>query len=457
VTKRLLLGYLGVTLFVLLSLEVPLGVQNQRTERGDLVTKVAHDATVLAADSEDIVQAPTPKRLQALAAIAFDYQKRTSGRVVIVNRQGYALVDTSARVAGTESFASRPEIRQALAGKYPSGTRTSKTLHQRLLYVAVPISSSGRVHGAVRITYPLSTVDARILRYWLILALIAGVVLGGAALVGIWLARFVTRPLRGLEDAAAAVGSGRLDVRAPDDGPPEVRSLAAVFNDTVAKLGRLLRSQEEFVADASHELRTPLTALRLRLENLGHPQPGEDRAELDAALREVDRLSALVDRLLSLARADAAATPAEPVDATAVIRRRLETWQPPAAERGVDLALDLDRDGVVRVAEDSLVQVLDNLVANALAASPAGSTVTLSLRRTPPWAELHIRDEGPGMSAEQRVRAFDRFWRAGSGGGGSGLGLAIVRKLVEADGGQVELDEAPGGGLDAVVRLRSEA
>jgi signal transduction histidine kinase len=457
VTRRLLLGYLGVTLFVLLSLEVPLGVQNQRTERGDLVTKVAHDATVLAADSEDIVQAPTPKRLQALAAIAFDYQRRTSGRVVIVNRQGYALVDTSARVSGTESFASRPEIRQALAGKYPSGTRTSKTLHERLLYVAVPISSSGRVHGAVRITYPLSTVDARILRYWLILALIAGVVLGGAALVGIWLARFVTRPLRGLENAAAAVGSGRLDVRAPDDGPPEVRSLAAVFNDTVAKLGRLLRSQEEFVADASHELRTPLTALRLRLENLDHRRPGEDRAELDAALREVDRLSALVDRLLSLARADAAAAPAEPVDATAVIRRRLETWQPLAAERGVDLALDLDRDGVVRATEDSLVQVLDNLVANALAASPPGSTVTLSLRRTPPWAELHVRDEGPGMSAEQRVRAFDRFWRVGSGGGGSGLGLAIVRKLVEADGGEVELAEDPGGGLDAVVRLRSEA
>ena len=455
--KRLLLGYLGVTLFVLLSLEVPLGIQNQRSERADLETKVAHDATVLAADAEDIVQAPTATRLQALAAIAYGYQRRTGGRVVIVNREGYALIDTSARVAGTESFASRPEIRQALAGKYPSGTRSSKTLHQRLLYVAVPISSSGRVHGAVRITYPMSTVDARIVRYWLILGLIGSIVLIGAAIVGIWLSRFVTRPLRGLESAAAAVGSGRLDVRAPeDDGPPEVRSLAAVFNETVAKLGRLLRSQEEFVADASHELRTPLTALRLRLENLERSTPGDERDELDAAVREVDRLSALVDRLLSLASADAGSAPAERVDAAAVIRSRAETWRPLAEDRSILLTVVPNGSGLVRAHEDRLAQVLDNLVANALAVSPAGSTVTLSLRTTPSSVELHVRDEGPGMSAEQRARAFDRFWRAGSGGRGSGLGLAIVQKLVEADGGSVELAEAPGGGLDAVIRFRSE-
>jgi signal transduction histidine kinase len=458
VRKRLLLGYLGVSLFVLLSLEVPLGIQNQRSERADLETKVAHDATVLAADSEDIVQAPTTRRLQALAAVAYGYQHRTGGRVVIVNRNGYALIDTSARVAGTESFASRPEIRAALAGKYPSGTRESKTLHQRLLYVAVPISSGGRVHGAVRITYPMSAVDARILRYWLVLALIGGIVLIGAALVGVWLSRFVTRPLHGLEGAASAVGSGRLDVRAPEDhGPPEVRSLAGVFNETVAKLARLLRSQEEFVADASHELRTPLTALRLRLENLERSTSAIDRDEIEAALREVDRLSELVSRLLSLASADAGvATSARPTDAAAVIRGRLETWQPLAQERDVQLAVALDGGGVVRVAEGRLVQVLDNLVANALAASPPGSTVTLSLERAQSSVELHVRDQGPGMTVEQRSRAFDRFWRAGSGGGGSGLGLAIVRKLVEADGGNVELAEAPGGGLDAVVRLRSE-
>jgi signal transduction histidine kinase len=449
VTRRLLLGYLGVTLFVLLSLEVPLGVQNQRTERRDLTAKVSHDAMVLAADSEDAVQTHTRKQLTALATVASAYGSRTGARVVIVDRRGYALIDTSARVRGTESFASRPEIRAALAGKYPRGVRLSRTLHERLLYVAVPIASSGRVHGAVRVTYPFSAVDARILRYWLILLLIGVVVLGGAGVVGVGLARFVTRPLRRLEQAAAAVGEGELGARAPErDGPPEVRSLAAVFNETVAKLSRLLHSQEEFVADASHELRTPLTALRLRLESL--PQ-SPDR---DAALHETDRLRELVDGLLSLARADAGQETSSRVDAAAAIRERVEVWEPLAGERGVSIVADLDGPLGVRAAPGRLAQVLDNLLANALEATPGGGTVTLSAGAVPPWVELHLRDEGRGLTREQRERAFDRFWRAGSGGGGSGLGLAIVRRLVAADDGEVELREASGGGVDAVVRLR---
>ena len=348
---------------------------------------------------------------------------------------------------GGESFASRPEIVAALAGKYPRGVRYSKTLHERLLYVAVPIASSGRVHGAVRITYPFSAVDARILRYWLILGLIGVVVLAGAAVVGLGLARFVTRPLRRLEETAAAVGEGHLEARAPErDGPPEVRSLAAVFNETVAKLGRLLRSQGEFVADASHELRTPLTALRLRLESL---PPSHDR---DAALHETDRLRDLVDGLLALARADAGTGAAARVEASALMRERVEAWLPLADEHGVDLVAQLDGPLPVRAAPERLTQVLDNLLANALEASPAGGTVTLSARFASPWVELHLRDEGPGLTPEQRERAFDRFWRAGSGGGGSGLGLAIVKRLVVADDGKVELREAAGGGVDAVVR-----
>jgi signal transduction histidine kinase len=449
VTRRLLLGYLGVTLFVLLSLEVPLGVQNQRTERRNLTANVSHDATVLAADAEDVVQAPRRKQLDALAAIAADYAGRTGARAVIVDRRGYALVDTSARVRGTETFASRPEIAAALAGKYPRGVRNSKTLHERLLYVAVPIASGGKVHGAVRITYPFSAVDARIRRYWLILALIGVVVLAGAAVVGLGLARFVTRPLHRLEEAAAAVGEGQLDARAPErEGPPEVRSLAVAFNETVAKLSRLLRSQGEFVADASHELRTPLTALQLRLESL---PPSRDR---DAALHEADRLRDLVDGLLTLARADAGAEASARVDASALMRERVETWLPLAEEHGVALVAQLDGPLPVRAAPGRLAQVLDNLLANALDASPDGGTVRLSARAASPWVELHLSDDGPGLTPEQRKRAFDRFWRAGSGAGGSGLGLAIVKRLVAADEGEVELREASGGGVDAVVRLR---
>src|SRR5665213_86542 len=281
VKRRLLAGYLGVALFALVALEVPLGLQNQRTQRRDLERKVEHDATVLASVAEDGVQSGSRTQLLTAARFAFDYSRTSGARVVIVNKRALALVDTNARVAGTESFASRPEIATALRGDVASGTRYSTPLHKSLLYVAVPVASGGIVHGAVRLTFGTSAVEARIVRYWLVLAGIAAVVLLGAALVGVRLARFVIRPLRGLERAAAAVGEGDLDVRAPElDGPPEVRSLARVFNETVTKLEQLLRSQGEFVADASHELRTPLTALRLQLEN----------GDVEKALHEVERL-----------------------------------------------------------------------------------------------------------------------------------------------------------------------
>ena len=261
--------------------------------------------------------------------------------------------------------------------------------------------------------------------------------LAGVALLGLWIARGVARPLRKLESAAAEVGAGRLEVRAPEEGPEEVRRLAREFNETAAKLQRLLESQQAFVADASHELRTPLTALRLRLENM-------DPKEAGPALAEVERLGRLVESLLALARADAAAVRSEPVDVDAVLADRLAHWD--GVERRGERGLR------VRSSPDRLGQILDNLVANAVAVSDA---VDVSVMREDGWVELHVVDHGPGLTEEERKRAFDRFWRGQGKSPGSGLGLAIVRRLADVDGGEAELLPAPGGGLDAVVRLRS--
>jgi signal transduction histidine kinase len=454
VTRRILLGYLGLVVVVLAALEVPLGVQNARTERRDLEAKIERDATTLASLAEGSLHRPTRQRVDSIAAIAYRYRRDTGGRVVIVNRRGVEVIDTSPTGTAARSFASRPEIAAALRGRVASGTRRSATLHTSLLYVAVPVAEGGRVDGAVRITYPTSTIDERIRHYWLILAAVAGVVLGVAAVVGVRLAVFLVRPLRRLEQAAATVGEGDLSARAPeDDGPDEVRSLSAVFNETVGKLSRLIHSQDEFIADASHQLRTPLTALRLRLENLERDVEPAGRAELDGALREVERLAGLVDGLLGLARLDASASPVGRVDVGQLIRDRADAWSAFAAERDVGIVVEVDRDASARAAEERLRQVVDNLLENALEVSSAGSVVTLLASRADGWVELRVRDRGPGLDEEGRRRAFDRFWR-GRSGEGSGLGLAIVRRLVEADGGEVELVPAEEGGLEAVVRLR---
>lgn len=453
-SRRILLGYLGLVIVVLAALEIPLGIQNARTERRDLEAKVERDATALASVAQDALRAPTKSKLRRLGAVAYGYDRATGGRVVIVNRRGIAVVDTRPGGTGAESFSSRPEIAAALRGRVAVGTRHSETLRKTLLYVAVPAAAGGRVAGGVRITYPTSTVDARVRRYWLVLAAIAAVVLAVAVLAGFRLAATVVRPLSRLEDAAAAVGSGNLAARAPEDiGPPEVRSLAAAFNDTTAKLEQLLRSQEEFVADASHQLRTPLTALRLRLENLERDVAPDGRQELEGALLEVERLGVLVDGLLALSRASAEVKPAEEVDVEAIVRERVEAWSALAQERGLNLVAHTDGAELARAAPERVRQVLDNLIENAFEVSNAGSKVTVSAQTSPPWTEVRVRDEGPGLDPEERRRAFDRFWR-GRAGEGSGLGLAIARRLVEADGGEIGLVPSPGGGLEAVVRLR---
>jgi signal transduction histidine kinase len=449
VRRRLLASYLAVALLVLAALEIPLALAYARNERLDLTDKVERDAVALSTLVEDSLEhgTPVPTEVERVAA---NYDAETGGRVLVVDSHGAPLVDSAP--TGSKNFSSRPEIATALGGEIATGTRGSRTLDSDLLYVAVPVASSGVVHGAVRITYPMSAVDARIRRYWSILGLVAVAVLLGATALAYVLARWVSKPLDDLEQAASAVGAGDLTVRAPVEGPPEVQRLTRTFNDTVAALDRLVRSQDHFVADASHQLRTPLAALRLRLENLERDVEPAGQAELDGALAEVERLSGLVDALLVLARADRATSSPAPIDLDQLVAERIASWAALAEGAGVELDDRIESPLLVLATPGRLEQVLDNLLANALDASPQGTSITIGGRRVNGMVELHVTDEGPGMSVSEREQALDRFWRGG-GREGFGLGLAIVQRLVATDGGQVELREAPGGGLDAVVVL----
>ena len=456
-SRRFLATYIALAVVVLVSLEIPLGIQYGRSERRDLEGRIERDALTMATFAEDTLERGIRTPPPGLVQVSQRYQQDPGGRVVIVDGKGVGLLDTSPPLPGRRSFASRPEIASALRGNIAVGTRYSRTLGTGLVYVAVPVSSGGVVRGAVRITYPTSALDSRVRRYWLLLLAIGGVVLAVATVVGLRFARTLTEPLSELEKAAAAVGEGDLEARAPvDSGPPEVRALATEFNDTVARLETLLRSQDEFVADASHQLRTPLTALRLRLENLERDVGKDGRADLDAALAEVGRLSRLVDGLLALARADAATPRPVPVDLRAAVAARADAWSPQLAGREVEMDIRVSEALMALATPGSLEQVLDNLVSNALAVSKPGDTITVEGRRADGDVVLDVRDQGPGMTAEQRARAFDRFWRAGSPGGGTGLGLAIVHRLVTADGGSIELLEADGGGLDVRLTLHAQ-
>lgn len=454
--RRLLVGYLSITALMLLVLEVPFGFVIYRLERNALVAGVQHDAATIALYAEQKLETNDSSGLAELAA---DYRRQTNGgRVVIVDRNGLAKADSAPLDSEPENFASRPEVAIALRGRESHGFRSSKTLHTSLLYVAQPVLTAGIIRGAVRITYPAAYYDRIVYRGWAALVAIGVIVLGIVTVVSFRVARAVTAPLRDLEDASTRVGEGDLSARSPvPEGPHELTVLTRSFNDTAAKLERLVDSQRAFVADASHQLRTPLAALRLRLEILEDAVPKRGREDYDAAVQEVHRLSRLVDGLLALARAENMPAAVVPVDVGAVAEGRRANWSPFAAEHDVALVTSVAPGEMGLLTPGNLEQVLDNLIANAIDIAPAGSTVTVELRRTPEWLEVHVIDEGPGMSPERRATAFTRFWKAPDTEkrvGGFGIGLAIVKQLVNVDGGEVELLEAPSGGVDAVVRVR---
>jgi signal transduction histidine kinase len=453
-TRRLLISYLTITLIVLLLLGVPLGAFYAQRERERLTADLDRDASVIATLYEDALEAGDP--LDPTAADR--YEDRTGARVVVVDVDGIARVDTAGDVP--RDFSTRPEIVTALSGERTSGTRASETLGTELLFVADPIASGGTVHGAVRLTLDMGDVNARIRSFWLALAAVAAVVLLAVAVIGWVIARSVTRPLRELTATADRFASGDLAVIPTDiGGPAEIRALDLMLATMAVRLDGLLASQRAFVSDASHQLRTPLTALRLRLENLQvrldqGDDPTELRDEVERAIDETGRLSELVSNLLQLARTDEHRTTTV-VDARPLVGDRVDTWAAVAEERGVRLNGPALPGGPVevQVVAGAVEQILDNLIDNAVLASSDGGAVDVELATTPSAAVISVIDHGPGLSDDDKQDALRRFWRGDTTRSGTGLGLAIVDALAAASGGSVSLSDSDGGGLTVRVEL----
>jgi len=450
VRSRLLATYLTVVVVALSVLVIPLGVLFASRERDRLFRDIEHDAVVVSGLVEDSLERGTPVQLGGLLE---SYARDPGGRIVVVDSAGRSVVDSEDPIGA--DFTNRPEIREALAGIRAEGSRRSDTLGGDLFYVAVPVTSGGVVHGAVRITYPPATLHERVRSAWLGLAGLTALVLVVVTVLGFVLARLVTRPVERLKLASRAVAAGDLSARVPiGDGAPELRELAVTFNDTVGRLQEILESHAAFVADASHQLRTPLAALRLQLENLEAAAPEGLQPGLAAARAETARLGRIGDQLLSLTRAAAIAAECDTVDLSAIVVERIEAWRPVAGDASVELVVDIPDAAPVSALPGALEQVLDNLLDNAFEVAPPGSTLWVRVIASLETTELHVVDEGPGLDPEQRERALDRFWRGPSAPpGGTGLGLAIVEQLVMRSGGKVALHPNDPRGVDATVTL----
>ncbi|EFL24511.1 putative two-component system sensor kinase [Streptomyces himastatinicus ATCC 53653] len=449
-TRRLLASYLGLILLVLLGLEIPFGLVYARGELSRFSNDIERDAGMLAEVAEERIEKGDQAELPELAA---DYAEENGAHVVIVDKTGTVLTDT-AGPAGADLSAT-PDIAAALRNQPTVGTARDTGTGTETRYATMPGSSGTVIRGALRLSRPTTVLDDRVHDIWGTLAAIGLGILAAVALIAVALARWIVRPVHALERATTQLAHGTLTTPpATDIGPPELHHLAASFTHTATRLQHLLRAQRAFAAEASHQLKTPLTALRIRLENFEphlHPAAHES---LDEAIEETERLSRMIQGLLSLARLEDNATTPEPCDLDIVVADRAAIWEPFAAEQQVRIAVTGRSAGRVWAIPGAVEQIIDNLLANALRVSPPATTITLATTHTPRVVELHVVDQGPGMTEAERHRAFDRFWRASdTHHDGTGLGLPIVEQLTRASGGHITLEPARGGGLDAVVRL----
>jgi signal transduction histidine kinase len=434
-----------VSVLILFVFSIPLISFVARVERERLVTALERDAFVLAGHAKETLNTTAGAVLPSLQPYVDEYSKTGDTRVVITNGEGRVVSASDRTIVIGSDFSNRPEVASAMRGIPSVGDRVSRTLGQRLEFVAVPVLLGDSVMGVVRLSKPRSAVNSEVRNRILGIIVAGGFTLLASAGIAIPLALGIARPITRLTRRTERLAEGDFSVRADDsDGPPEVRELSRSFNAMASRLGLMIENQRHFAGAVSHQLRTPLTALRLRLEQ-AQEEIADDSSSLAIALEasrtEADRLQEMVEQLLALARIEGGSAPTVTVNAADVVRARAEMWEPLASEKNVTVRVVSASVVDCAVIEGGLEQIVDNYIDNALTVAPEGSDIEVEVQRIGTNVVIDVVDAGVGLSEEQRALAFERFWRGKNteNAAGTGLGLAIVRQLAAASGGTVEL------------------
>jgi heavy metal sensor kinase len=317
-----------------------------------------------------------------------------------------------------------------------------------------PVIERGRMIHLVQVAIPLDSAETARSWFLFILLGLTPLALGGAAVGGWFLARRALAPVDAMVEAARRIEAEDLSQRlvAGTEQNDELGRLAAVLNDMLARLERSFAAVRYFSADAAHELRTPLTILKGELEVALRSSSAEDeyRRVLASCLEEVDRLSALVEDLLFLARSDSGAVnrPQIPVNLDEVLNDVTPALQILADAAEVSFSAASSQPLWVPGNTPMLFRLIFNLGENAIKYTPAGGKVTITLSQHDQTAVLAVQDTGPGIPPEEQARIFDRFYRGdrARSRGGTGLGLALARSIVLLHSGQITVESQPGQG-----------
>jgi signal transduction histidine kinase len=412
VRPRIVTAIVGVAAVAVLLVGIPLALAVKHLYTSQEVLRLEREAseTRRAIDATTLGGAGDPIELPKTGPVSF----------AVYDPDGH-------RIAGTGPSVADTAVRAALLGDVRDARFGGA------IVVAVPINGNERITGALRASKSASYVVDRTRRTWVAIALIGAAALLIAALLALYLARRLTRPVVTLVGSAERLGAGDFSVRTQPSGVDELDHLGHALDTTAERLGGLVARERAFSSDASHQLRTPLAGLRIHVES-ALTTPGTDlRAALEGTLEPIDRLEETVDSLLQLARDTQ--VDRSPLDLTRLVNELDRDWHGPLASAGRPLRVTVDASiPAPSISEPAVRQILDVLVDNSM--RHGRGVVTVDVRRVPGAVAVRVEDEGTVVLDPTLI-----FQRRNDNG--HGIGLALARTLAEAEGGRLVL-ERPG-------------
>lgn len=464
IRTRLLLSNVAIILVGLSALTLFAGRQIESAMRVDYERRLQDQVRLIARSMGDQLggadlDAATP---EAIAGLLERYESQVDGRLEL-----YLPGDPPPQTGALLSRQSRrplpdlPELEMALDGETVVVHRLDSE-GQDTLYTAAQLEYQGRpITGLLQLAVPAQNLQIQILKSWGALALSFLLLTTISLAAVLWTARSITRPLLALRDSALRLAQGDLSHRVKITSRDEIAEVGQAFNNMAAQVQAMLDEQRAFASNISHELRTPLTALRLRTEALRFETLDEATARryLEEVDGEIVRLGNVVQDVTLLTRFDSGRGQLgqDEIDVVRLATVLCAQLEPLAQQGAVELTISgSDQALLVQAGLTHLTVVLRNLLDNALKYTPAGGRVSCTLSKQDQAIEICIQDTGRGIAPEDLPHIYERFYRSEKAHSddipGTGLGLALVKSIVDAYGGQIRVD-SPGVGQGTRVTL----
>ncbi len=476
---RLVVSYAVVIVITLFLAIVALIIIARPLQNRLSLIRVTAQASILQSQINDQLQNGSSR--QRIAQFLSRRAAINGSRVLLLSLPGVVQYDSLEQLDGQTVKLPQRDGQTAPSGSFtPPGEPT-------LNYAVAPLGPADAPQGLLLVTVPRSPAVPRIFTELGWAFVLSGCLsLLVSLLAGALIARSIALPLQTIAQASSAIAAGDYSQQVPESGPPEVRRLAAGFNDMAGQVAASQQAMRDFVSNVSHELKTPLTSIQGFSQAIAEGATPDEAATQRAAKiihEEAARMSRLVEDLLDLARIDSGQVVMRktPLNLNEILAATLERLRPQAAAKNITLDSTVPALPSITGDGDRLAQVFTNLLDNAVRHTPPNGRVTLSggvarnLPRARPFrpgvvernattllsergdfVEIRISDTGPGIPPEDLARIFERFYQVDKSrkrGQGTGLGLAIIKEIVDAHSGVIHAASQPGAGTTFSVLL----